>query len=626
MNLDHLNFFSYVALDILYAYPEDNGTYMCKASNKLGEAVNTCSVEVVGRQSLMLDSHHPEGWEKVKHLEARSAAHGRLEVEDLPVGPPQFVTELIGQGNMVEGQIAHFEAQIEPIHDPDLTVEFLHNGRPLKQASRIHTLCDFGYVALDVGQLVEADSGTYTCKIKNRFGEASSSVSLQIAAHGSLDTSSVRPEGLEKIKALESKQARQAQEELKTFQKPVFTQPLKNLLKEENTNAHFSCTLIPVGDPTLKIEWFKDGQKVSTGTRINTMNDFGLVNLDISGVRSSDEGIYEVRATNSLGEAMTTASLKVAAKDSLILDSQHPEGMRKITALESSKAKRGAQAESDQQFDKPVFVESLKGTENVAEGQQAHMECRVEPVGDPNLKFTWLKNGEALSTSSRIHVTQDFGFVTLDIQSCIAEDSGMYTVRANNLTGEASSSFALHVGGNKGVLGEALHPDSYKKIQALEAQKRSLKQQVSSEDLQQPPVFMEPLRDVGVVAEGANITVESRIEPKNDPKLRVEWELNGKPLETGSRIKTSLDFGHVVLQINGARPSDSGLYTCKALNALGNAVSTTSVKVEGRSRLLPIFSFFICTNAIFDLLFDFKILFYDQRKNVCHIRQVTKLH
>ena len=50
----------------------------------------------------------------------------------------------------------------------------------------------------------------------------------------------------------------------------------------------------------------------------------------------------------------------------------------------------------------------------------------------------------------------------------------------------------------------------------------------------------------------------------------------------GSRLKTSLDFGHVVLEINGARASDSGLYTCKAINALGEAVSTTSIKVEGK--------------------------------------------
>ena len=47
-----------------------------------------------GRKGLMLDSHHPEGWEKMKSLESRGTQR-RLEVEDLPVGPPHFVTELV---------------------------------------------------------------------------------------------------------------------------------------------------------------------------------------------------------------------------------------------------------------------------------------------------------------------------------------------------------------------------------------------------------------------------------------------------------------------------------------------------------------------------------------------------
>jgi hypothetical protein len=42
----------------------------------------------------MLDSQHPEGWEKMKSLESRGTQR-RLEVEELPVGPPHFVTELV---------------------------------------------------------------------------------------------------------------------------------------------------------------------------------------------------------------------------------------------------------------------------------------------------------------------------------------------------------------------------------------------------------------------------------------------------------------------------------------------------------------------------------------------------
>ena len=52
----------------------------------------------------------------------------------------------------------------------------------------------------------------------------------------------------------------------------------------------------------------------------------------------------------------------------------------------------------------------------------------------------------------------------------------------------------------------------------------------------------------------------------------------------GSRLKTSLDFGHVQLTIQGVRPQDSGIYTCKATNKLGEAVSTTSIKVDGKRR------------------------------------------
>ena len=35
------------------------------------------------------------------------------------------------------------------------------------------------------------------------------------------------------------------------------------------------------------------------------------------------------------------------------------------------------------------------------------------------------------------------------------------------------------------------------------------------------------------------------------------------------------------MDIMGVRPDDSGIYTCKATNKLGEAVSTCTLKVEG---------------------------------------------
>ena len=124
------------------------------------------------------------------------------------------------------------------------------------------------------------------------------------------------------------------------------------------------------------------------------------MSLDITGLRSTDEGVYECRATNSLGEAVTTASCKVFAKGSLLLDSQHPEGMRQITELERSRAAPRQVSDDQQNFDKPVFVTPLTGTDVVAEGQSAHMECRVVPLGDASMKINWFKNGEALQVLS----------------------------------------------------------------------------------------------------------------------------------------------------------------------------------------------------------------------------------
>ena len=200
----------------------------------------------------------------MRELESRRRVT-RLEVEETAVTAPKFVTKLQGASTLEEGQNAHFEAQIEPIHDPSLKIEFLHNGKSLQQASRIHTVCDFGYVALDIGKLVSSDSGEYVCRAYNALGESTSSIHLNVAAKGSLDLSSQRPEGLDKIKQLENKGRHAAAEEVATFQKPVFTSALQNLVKSENETAHLAARLIPIGDPSLKVEWFKDGKLLETG-------------------------------------------------------------------------------------------------------------------------------------------------------------------------------------------------------------------------------------------------------------------------------------------------------------------------------------------------------------------------
>lgn len=50
----------------------------------------------------------------------------------------------------------------------------------------------------------------------------------------------------------------------------------------------------------------------------------------------------------------------------------------------------------------------------------------------------------------------------------------------------------------------------------------------------------------------------------------------------GTRVRSTFDFGHVTLEISGLRENDSGIYTCKAVNRVGEATSTCNIKVFGQ--------------------------------------------
>lgn len=52
--------------------------------------------------------------------------------------------------DFIEGQPAHFEAQVQPISDPKLLIQWYHNGRPLPASNRVSYRNDFGLITFDI--------------------------------------------------------------------------------------------------------------------------------------------------------------------------------------------------------------------------------------------------------------------------------------------------------------------------------------------------------------------------------------------------------------------------------------------------------------------------------------------
>ena len=64
-----------------------------------------------------------------------------------------------------------------------------------------------------------------------------------------------------------------------------------------------------------------------------------------------------------------------------------------------------------------------------------------------------------------------------------------------------------------------------------------------------------------------------------DPKPTIIWIKNNLELEVGERVFINPFLGQ--LEVLNARDSDSGLYTCRAINDLGATSSSVRVVVRG---------------------------------------------
>lgn len=347
---------------------------------------------------------------------------------------------------------------------------------------------------------------------------------------------------------------------------PEFVTTPADLTIGENQLAHFECRLTPINDPSMRVEWYHNGKALWSGSRIKTINDFGFVILEIAGCYQRDSGLYSCKATNKHGEATVSCKLSVKGRQGIIMEPQLPSNFRtgteSIQRLEESLHKQQDVFTDEEKPNPPHFTVEIADNVDVQEGGPVHFDCRVEPVGDSSMRIDWFFNGRPLNTGSRIHMLNDFGFIALDMDYAYTRDSGEYLCRATNRWGTATTVANVNCIGRHGIISESQLPDGMT-AERLKDLERGPVSVAPKEDAQMgPPRFLSQIESA-TVEEAESIRFECRVEPKDDPRLRIEWYRNGKLLPSGHRYRNVYDLGFVSLDILYVYGEDSGEYVCR---------------------------------------------------------------
>merc|ERR1712226_1322976 len=442
--------FGYVALDILYTYPEDEGEYVCKAINELGEDITKCKLMCKELPAIQLENQVPKGMKKSEQLVQMEAAMKKyaqemhLTEDDVfdaeKRQPPRFVTLIKSVTDLVEMQATKFECQLAPVGDPNMKVEWFFNGKPLPFKNRFTPIYDFGYVAMNFGWVYPEDSGEYVCRATNLYGMDETRGIIKTAGKPGIIYESQLPRGMEsieKIRKLESgwNNAHELIEVENERFKPCFVTKPEAQTACEGDTARFCCRV--TGYPKPRVMWLLNGHTVINGSKHKLVYD-GMWHFDIPKTRDIDGGKVEVIARNSCGEAYASTTLTVTPRqDDYRSVLRHNVKQDYINTKEYREPEwiqkmREIQERLDQQTCSAKFTQEIKDT-RAKENQKAKFEGHF--TGNPMPEIVWEFDGKELENSKDIEIKHSKNKTSLTFNEAKIVNNGYYTCRVKNELG-----------------------------------------------------------------------------------------------------------------------------------------------------------------------------------------------
>nr|XP_024642797.1 obscurin isoform X30 [Macaca nemestrina] len=347
---------------------------------------------------------------------------------------------------------------------------------------------------------------------------------------------------------------------------PVFLTELQNQEVQDGYPVSFDCVVR--GQPMPSVRWFKDGKLLEEDDHYMINEDQqGGHQLIITAVVPADMGVYRCLAENSVGVSSTKAELRVDLTSTdydTAADATETSSYFSAQGYLSSREQEGTESTTDE-GQLPQVVEELRDLQVAPGTRLAKFQLKVK--GYPAPRLYWFKDGQPLTASAHIHMTDKKTLHTLEIISVTREDSGQYAAYISNAMGAAYSSARLLVRG----------PDEPEEKPASDVHEQLV-----------PPRMLERFTPKKV-KKGSSITFSVKVEGHPAPTvhwLREEAErgvLWIGPDTPGYTMASSAQQHSLVLLDVGRQ--HQGTYTCIASNAAGQALCSASLRVSGLSKV-----------------------------------------
>uniref|UniRef100_A0A5G2Q6R4 Hemicentin-2 n=1 Tax=Sus scrofa TaxID=9823 RepID=A0A5G2Q6R4_PIG len=443
----------------------------------------------------------------------------------------------------------------EALAFPSPTITWMKDGAPFEASNNIQLLP--GTHGLQILNAQKEDAGQYTCLVTNELGEAMKNYHVEVLIPPSISKDD--PSGEVGVKEVKTK---------------------------VNSTLTLDCESWAVPPPT--ISWYKDGRPVTPNQRVHILGEGRL--LQIQPTQLSDSGRYLCVATNVAGEDDQDFNVLI----------QVPPMFQKV-------------GDASAPFETLSQMEEARGgvTEyrEIVENNPAYLYCDTNAVPPPEL--TWYREDQPLSAADGASILQ--GGRVLQIPLVRAEDAGRYSCKASNEVGEDWLHYELLVLTPPVILGDTeelveevtVNASSTVSLQcpALGNPAPSIswlqnglpfspspRLQVSTAEVADAASYMcvaenpagsaeklftlrvqAPPRIAGLNSEQVTAVLGNSVslpcEVHAHPSPEVTWYKDGRALPLGEKV--FLLPGTHTLQLAQAQPSDSGMYTCEALNAAG---------------------------------------------------------